>query len=94
MSNYLVLHYGFEPPTPEIMAKWNEWFDSIADRQVQRGHLPKGAEISASGVTPLPFRSDSITGFTIITAESFEEAQAIVSECPFVESTRVYEVMG
>jgi hypothetical protein len=92
MKNYLVLHYGFEKPTPEEMAEWNKWFESIADRQVDRGHLPGGREISHSGTKDLPFGKDSITGYTVIEAEDLDEAEKIVRECPIVASTRVYEI--
>ena len=34
----MLLHYGFETPTPEIMAAWGSWFESIADAQVAQGN--------------------------------------------------------
>ena len=92
MNHYLILHYGFEKPSPEDMEKWNKWFESITDRQVERGHLPGGREISHSGIQELPFAKDSITGYTIIKAESLDEATKIAGECPVVASTRVYEI--
>lgn len=94
MKKFLILHYGFEKPTPEEMASWNAWFEAIADRQVERGHLPGGREISQSGTNDLPFGKDSITGYTVIRAESLDEAAKLAEGCPFVASTRVYEVMG
>jgi len=94
MKNFLVLHYGFEKPTPEVMEPWNKWFEKIADIQVERGHLPGGREISGSGVKDLPFGKDSLTGYTIFKAESLDEAEKIVKDCPFVLSTRVYEIMS
>ena len=30
MKNFLVLHYGFEKPSPEEMGAWNKWFESRA----------------------------------------------------------------
>ncbi|MEM8487657.1 MAG: YciI family protein [Bacteroidota bacterium] len=94
MKKFLILHFGFEMPTPEDMAGWNSWFASIADRQVERGHLPGGNEISGEGMTPLPFGKDSLTGYTMIKAASLDEATEIAQACPFVISTRVYEVKG
>lgn len=92
MKSFLVLHYGFEQPTPEQMGEWNEWFASIADRQVDRGHLPGGRELTHSGTTDLPFGKDSLTGFTVIEAESLDEAEGLVKKCPIVASTKVYEI--
>ena len=92
MKNFLILHYGFERPTPEEMAEWNKWFTSIEKRQVDRGHLPGGREITNSGSKELPFAKDSITGYTVIEAEDLDEAEKIAGECPIVLSTRVYEI--
>lgn len=91
MKNYLILHYGFENPTPEEMGAWNKWFESIADRQVEMRGLSDGREISHSGTKDLPFAKDSITGYTVIKAESLDEAEKIARECPIVACTRVYE---
>ncbi len=92
MNDYIILHYGFIPPTPEQMGEWNSWFQSIADRKVDQGHFPAGKEFSEAGAEDLPFARESITGFTMIKAENLEEAAEIASKCPFVDSTRVYEV--
>lgn len=92
MTSYLVLHYGFEKPSPEDMGAWNNWFESIADKQIDRGHFPVGREISHSGTRELPFAKDSITGYTIIEAESLDEAEKTVQQCPIVASTRIYEI--
>ena len=73
MKKFMFLHLGFEKPTPEIMGAWEKWFESIADRQVDRGGLPGGREISHSGTRELPFEKDSITGYTVIQAESLDD---------------------
>ncbi len=94
MKNFLILHYGFEKPTPEEMGAWMKWFESIEDRQIERGHFPGGKEITKEGTKDLPFAKDSITGYTMIKAMDLEEAEKIAAECPIVASTRVYEVKG
>ncbi len=35
MTRYMLLHFGFEKPTPEIMEAWKTWFGSVADRTVE-----------------------------------------------------------
>lgn len=90
----MVMHFGFEQPTPEDMAAWNNWFELVADRQVERGGFRGGREITSSGTTELPFGKDSITGYTIIRAEDLDEAVKIAAQCPVVASTWVYEIMG
>ena len=92
MKNFMILHQGFEMPTAEDMAAWNSWFESIADKQVARGGLRGGRELTNSGATDLPFGQDSLTGYTIITAEDLDEAATIAGECPIVSSTQVYAI--
>ncbi len=92
MKKFLILHYGFEKPSPEEMAAWNKWFESIADKQLDRGGFPGGREIFHSGTKDLPFEKDSITGYTRIEAEDLDAAEKIARACPIVASTRVYEI--
>ncbi|MBK8840828.1 MAG: hypothetical protein IPO30_19740 [Hyphomonadaceae bacterium] len=30
MKRFMLLHVGFEKPTPEIMAAWGKWFERVA----------------------------------------------------------------
>jgi len=91
---FMLLMYGFEKPTPEIMKAWTTWFESVADRTVEQGGFHGGArEISASGTKDLPMGMDSITGYTIIEADSLDEAERIAQENPYIASIRVYEIM-
>ena len=76
MKKFMLLHYGFEPPTPEIMAAWGQWFESIAGVNVEQGGFAAGREISKAGAEELPWGPDSITGFNIIEAEDLAGAQA------------------
>ena len=92
MTNFMILHYGFEQPTAEDMEGWNQWFASIADRQLERGGFAGGREITSSGIEDLPFAKDSLTGYTLIQADSLDEAEGIARDCPIVASTRVYEI--
>jgi len=95
MKKYMLLHYGFQKPTPEIMGAWGKWFKSIADRTVENGGYHGGArEISKSGTRDLPMNMDSITGYTIIHAESLDEAERVAQDNPYIASIRVYEVMS
>jgi hypothetical protein len=89
----MLLHFGFEPPTEEIMAAWGKWFESVAERTLDQGGFHGGArEISHSGTSDLTMGMDSITGYSIINAESLEEAEKIAAKNPFVASIRVYEI--
>ena len=93
MKKFMCLHYGFEMPTPEIMEAWGKWFQSVSDQMVdQGGHFTGGREISHEGTRELPLGPDSITGYTILSAESLDEAEKLAQANPFILSIRVYEL--
>lgn len=94
MKRFMFLHFGYEEPTPEIMAAWNKWFQSVADKTVENGGFHGGArETSHSGTKDLPMGAESITGYSIINAETLDDAEKIARDNPFVASIRVYEIM-
>ena len=94
MKKFVLLHYGFEKPTPEIMAAWGAWFEAMKNNIVDMGgHFSRGREISKTGAKELPLGLESITGFTIVTADSFEDAVKMAGSNPFISSIRIYEIM-
>ncbi len=94
MKRFMVLQFGVEKPAPEGMAAWGKWFESVADKTEDQGGFHGGArEISHSGTSDLPMGMDSITGYSIINAESLDEAEKIAQANPFIASIRVYEIM-
>ncbi|MDX2275585.1 MAG: hypothetical protein NW206_09070 [Hyphomonadaceae bacterium] len=92
MKRFLLLHVGFETPTPEIMQAWRRWFESAASRTGENAGLRNGREISKSGVRDLEMGPDALTGYTIINAEDMSEAEAIARENPFITAIRIYEL--
>lgn len=93
MNKYMLLHYGFVTPTPEIGKAWGEWFESIAEHIVDGGNPFKiGREITNDGTTELPLGMDSITGYTIINAEDLDTATELAGTCPSISGIRVYEM--
>ena len=92
MKKFMLLHFGFEKPTPEIMAAWKTWFESIADRQVEQGGFAGGREISKDGTRELPWNRESITGYNIIRAENLDAAEKLARGNPFIASIRIYEL--
>ena len=92
MKKFVLLHFGFENPTPEIMDAWNTWFASIADHMVENIGFGAGREISKSGTRDLPWDMEAITGYSVIEAESMDEAEKLAKSNPFISSIRIYEV--
>jgi hypothetical protein len=95
MKKFVLLHYGYETPTPEIMDAWGKWFASMKDKTVENvGPFGPGREITHTGTKELPHDMGAITGFTIINAENIAEAEETARDCPTITSVRVYEVMS
>ena len=95
MKRYMLLHVGFEKPTPEIMSAWQAWFESLAERSPQHGGFHGGArEITHDGARDLTMDAGAITGYSIIDAESLDDAEAVARGNPFITAIRVYEITG
>lgn len=93
MKKFLMLTYGFEKPTEEIMQAWGKWFGEIGDAIVERGHLPRGVEFSKTGRRELGMDLEAITGYLVVRAESLEAAEKMAETNPYITAIRVYEVM-
>lgn len=95
MKKFVFLYYGFEPPTQEIKDAWSNWFASIGDKIVDSGNpFGTGREITHNGTKELSLDNGAITGYSIINAESIDEAEEIAKGCPIITSVRVYEAMS
>lgn len=95
MKKFVLLAVGYEMPTKEIMDAWMKWFESIKDHIVDGGNpFGPGMEVTAAGVKQLTHDKEAITGYTIINAESMDEAVKIAKTCPMITGMRVYEAMS
>ncbi len=92
MAQFMLLHVGFEQPTPEIMGKWNDWFESVADRAVGHGGFMRGRRLDHDGVESLEMGLDSMTGYSIIEAENIDEAVTIAKGNPYITAIQIYEL--
>lgn len=95
MKKFVFLAVGYETPTKEIQDAWMQWFGLIKDHIVDGGNpFGPGMEITSGGVKQLPHDKEAITGYTIINAESMEEAVKLAESCPIITGIRVYEAMS
>ena len=92
MKRFMLIHCGFEMPTPEIMQAWNDWFASISEIQIESGGFCNGREITKGGTQELPWDTQALTGFNIIEAADVEAAEKIASTNPFITSIKIYEL--
>jgi len=95
MKKFVFLYFGFEPPTQAIQEAWSNWFASVGDKIVDSGNpFGSGREITHKGTKELSLDNGAITGYSIINAESIDEAEEIAKGCPIITSVRVYEAMS
>lgn len=93
MKTFMLMTCGVATPSPETMAAWGEWSESVADRIVGHGGIADaGCEISRTGTRGFSPGADSITGYCILRAADVEEAEAIAGRAPFAATIRVYEI--
>jgi hypothetical protein len=101
MANYIITYLGgVQPATPEEgqqqMAKYMAWLGGLGDAAVSPANPLKGTQtvnpdgsVSNGGTT-------SMSGFTVVAADSMEAALEIAKACPFLEvggSLEVSELM-
>src|ERR1700740_27956 len=49
VKKFVLLHYGFEKPTPEIMAAWGKWFEATKPHMVEMGGFGRGRDTPVRG---------------------------------------------
>jgi hypothetical protein len=93
MKKFLVLTYGFVPPTAEVQQAWGKWFTSVGPRLVDPGSpFGRGVEVTRDGRADLDLQSPSpLVGYCIVNADSLEEAESLARDMPIIDSVRVYE---
>lgn len=92
MKQFMILHVGFVMPTDEIMAKWHQWMEDTKSCTIDMGGFRGGRQISKDGTIDLEWDEACLTGYSIIEAESMEDAEQIAATNPFITAIRIYEV--
>ena len=90
MPQYIIVYLGGDQPSsPEEgkkhMAKYREWLSSLGDSAVSPANPFKNTSTVNSGGTVTAGSTTSMSGFTIIEADSMEMALSIAKACPFLD---------
>ena len=96
MKKFMFLFQGiWDPSNNQMRDAWTEWFAEIGASIVDSGNpFGEGREVTSDGARDLPLESGSTTGYTIVEAESIDDAEKLLSNCPIITSVRVYETMS
>ena len=84
MNQYMLLHIGFEKPTPEIMAAWGEWMGATGAAFVDMG-APVGAIMTVGADSVVDGGgANPVGGYGIVEAPDMAAACEIAKGCPVV----------
>ncbi len=109
MKKFVFVYYNGGDPAEtskeemdQIMADWGKWFEELGDKLVDGGNPFNDNGMVVSNkieVNPIPEDKMPSSGYTIVNAESMEEAVEIAKSNPMHKHTdgkaaiRVYEAM-
>jgi hypothetical protein len=95
MKKFLMLSYGYIEPTPEVVASWMAWFEKVAGSIVDSGNpLGNCREITKTGSRDLTPAMGAAGGYSILSADSMEDAERLLEGCPIIDSVRLYEAFA
>ena len=101
MSQYVIVYLGGnQPSTPEEgkqhFAKYKEWLSSLGDSAVSPMNPLKNTSTVRPDGTVASGGATTMSGYTIIEADSMDAALAVAKACPFLDiggSLEVSELM-
>ena len=90
MAQYIITYLGGDQPSsPEEgkqhFAKYKEWLSSLGDSAVSPANPFKNTSTVNSDGTITTGSSTSMSGYTIIEADSMETVLEIAKACPFLD---------
>jgi hypothetical protein len=93
VKKFVFLAHGEMERTPEFQSAHRAWWRSIQDSVVDSGNpLFNGRDVTKDGsVSELSADGSPALGYSIVQAESIDEAVALLAECPM--DMWVYEAM-
>lgn len=102
MSNFVLVYTGSGEPEGQeaqeaMMAAWMAWYEKMGDTIVDPGEAFSGSKkITADGISDGAVSSPPASGYTIISADTLDEAADMVKDHPHIKhggQISVYETM-
>ena len=98
MAKFLYIYHGGKKPDSQeeidkIMQEWGAWFGSMGDAVVDGGN-PVGLShtVISDGSIVDNGGSNPVSGYSIVTADSQDNATRMAQECPILKSGGSVEV--
>ena len=97
MSQYVIVYLGGDPPSsPEEgqqhMSKYMDWLSSLGESAVSPANPLTDTRKVNSDVTVATGVKTTMSGYTIIEADTMDSALSIAKTCPFLETGGSLEV--
>lgn len=101
MSNYVLAYKGgrmaeTDEERREVMAAWGSWFDSLGEAVVDVGNPFGPSKSVTADQTVADGAPSSLTGYSIVGADSLSAAAELAKGCPVLEQggdVDVYETI-
>ncbi len=79
--------------TLEYSSRFVEWAGKVASGKIPGSRFKQeGRVISKKGVRTMDFGSDTVGGYIIVEADSYEKAVEIAKGCPILENNGTVEI--
>jgi hypothetical protein len=90
MAQFVIIYLGGnQPSSPEESkqhySKYMEWLSSLGDKAISPANPLKGTHTVNSDRTVTDGGATTMSGYTIIEADSIEDALNIAKACPFLD---------
>jgi len=79
--------------TSEYSNRFVEWASKVASSRTQGNRFKQeGMVVSTKGVRTMDFGSDTVGGYIVVEADSYEKAVEIAKGCPILENNGTVEI--
>lgn len=98
MANYLLVYHGGSMPEGEAaqaaaMQAWDAWFQQLGSAVVDGGNPASGTKVISADGSVAPGGPTSPSGYSIIKADSHDQAVALAKGCPVLAGGAMIEVV-
>jgi hypothetical protein len=97
MGKYVYVYYAGTASDGGSAEEWGKWFGQLGDKLIDPGNPfgDNGQAVNKDGV--MSVKDMPATGYSIVKAESMDEATAMAKDCPLMASANgavcVYEAL-
>ena len=97
MTEYVITYFGGNPPASaeegaQNMQEYRQWMNSLGESAVSPANPLKNTQTIASNGVCNKGSATQMSGFTIIKADTMDDAMSIAQACPFLKTGGTLEV--